>query len=75
MVVDPFRCTPPASAGIAKAPNEFLFLGVYADNGQVQLDGSRAKGGNKRKLPVTVWVCRSRQLFVIDPQCVSLGLE
>ena len=75
MVVDQFGAAVPLGAGIAERADEFLFLGVNADDRCV-LDGAAlAQFGDVLELVVAVRMRGASTLLVVDPQRESHLLE
>lgn len=74
MIVDQIGGTPPRRPRIAKVPNEFFFLGVHTDDGQLHGAEDCPKQFDNSELQASVGMFDGRQLFVIHAERKAYGL-
>ena len=71
MIVDHFGKPAPFGAGIAEAADEFLLLGVDADDGRRSLGALGAERGNDVELRVPVGMGSAGEILAVDSKRVA----
>jgi hypothetical protein len=61
----------PGSSGVFEVTDQLFFLGIHADNGPTCLQETLLQAGNVAKLPISIWVRRTRKTFAVGFQRVA----
>jgi hypothetical protein len=68
------RFAPPGASGVFERTNEFFFLRIYANSGQMRLLESAAKARNVTKLSIPLGIMAWTQAFAIATERIAFEL-